>query len=92
MHRLRKYLCDLYLTTLSLNRFSFSAICSLVLLNDPSSREQCVASLSSCPTSVGVEVFSTSIVGVSSSRFLLNGILLFPSSPSLVFVLKNIAH
>ena len=53
--------------------------------------EQCVASLFSSPTGVDVEVCSTSIVGVSSSRFLLDGILLFPSSLSLVFVLKNIA-
>ena len=32
MHRLRKSLCDLYLTALSLSRFSFSAICSLFFL------------------------------------------------------------
>ena len=90
MHRLRKSLCDLYLTALSLSRFSFSAICSLFFSDDPSCREQCF-SLFSSPTSVDVEVWSTSIVGVSSSRFLLDVILLFPSSPSLVFVLKNIA-
>ena len=84
-------LCDLHLSALYLSRFSFSAICSLFLSDDPSCREQFVVSLSSSPTSVDVEVCSTSIVGVSSSRFLLDGILLFPSSPSLVFVLKNIA-
>ena len=89
MHRLRKSLCDLYLTALSLSRFSYSA--SLFFSNDPSCREQCVVSLFSSPTSVDVEVWSPSIVGVSSSRFLLDGILLFPSSPSLVFVLNNIA-
>ena len=81
MHRLRKSLCDLYLTALSLSRFSFSAICSLFLSDDPSCCEQFVVSLSSSPISVDVEVCSTSIVGVSSSRFLLDGILLFPSSP-----------
>ena len=91
MHGLRKSLCDLCLTALSLSRFSFSTIWSLFLTDDPSRCEQCVASLSSSPTKADIEVCSTSIVGVSSSRFLLDGILLFPSSPSLVFVLKNIA-
>ena len=91
MHRPRKSLCDLYLAALSLSRFSFSAICSLFLSDDPSCREQCVVSLSSYLISADVEVCSTSIVGVSSSRFLLDGILVFPSSPSSVFVLKNIA-
>ena len=88
---LRKFLCDLYLTAFSLSRFSFSAICSLFLLDDLSCHEQCVISLSSSPTSIDVEVCSTSIVGVSSSCFLLDGILLCPSSPSLAFVLKTTA-
>ena len=77
-------MCDLYLTALSLSRFSFSAICSLFLSDDPSCREQCVVSLFSSAISVDVEVCSTSIVGVSSSRFLLDGILLFPSEDGVV--------
>ena len=86
MHRLRKSLSDLYLTALSLSRFSFSAICSLFLSDDPSCREQCVVSLFSSAISVDVEVCSTSIVGVSSSRFLLDGILLFPSEDGVVSI------
>ena len=42
-------------------------------------------------TNADVEVCSTSIVGVSSSGFLFDGILLLPFFPSLVIALKKIA-
>ena len=87
MHQLRKSLYDLYRTALSLSRFCFSAVCSLFLSVDRGCRERCVASLSSSPTSGDVEVCSTSIADTN----IVEGILLFPSSPSLVFVLKNIS-
>ena len=72
--------------------YIFSAIFSLYLSVDCNSSEQCVVSSSPSSSSVDVEVCSTIIVEGSSSGFLFDRILLFPSFPSLAFVLKNIAH
>ena len=90
MHRLKKFLCDLYLTALSLNQFSFSAICSLFLLDDPSSREQCVVSLYSSQI---VLMFKFARLVLSELAHLVFFWMVFSYFLilRLVFVLKNIA-
>ena len=90
MQRVKKSLCDSYLVTFPLRRFSFSAICSLFLLLAGVCYNEHVIWFASLLTIVHVEACSTKMVGVCSSRFLFE-VLLLVSSSCLDFLLKKIA-
>ena len=85
------YQCGSYFFTLSLNRLSLSAICSLLLLETDECCNEEVTCFVSSLTSVNVQACSTNMVAGFSSRFLFK-ILLLVSSPCLDLVLKKIAN
>ena len=90
MQRVKKSLWDSYLVTLSLGRLSSSATCSLFLLVACVCCNKDVVWFVSSLTSVHVEVCSTKMFGVCSSRFRFE-VLLFVSSPCLDLLSKKIA-
>ena len=81
MQRVKKSLWDSYLVTFSLRQLSFSATCSLFLLVAGVCCNADVICFVSSLTSVHVEVCSTKMFGVCSSRFLFE-VLLFFCSPA----------
>ena len=90
MQQVKKSLWDSCLITLSLRRLSFSATSSLFLLVAGVCCNADAICFVSLLTSVHVEVCSTKMFSVCSSRFLLE-VLLFFSSPCLDLLLKKIA-
>ena len=88
--RTKKSLCDSHLVTLLSRRLNFNAICSMFLLVASVCCSEDVFWFVPSLTSVHVEACSTKMVGVCSSRFLFE-ILLLVSSPCLDLLLKKLS-